>query len=162
MHANTSLRSIVVRAVRRRPIDAFLVVALSLAWTNMLVPLTLGAGISDLTLLGALLGGLVGGALLVSAVTGGRPAVRHLISGVTRWRIGWTQAVVCVLGIPVLTILIAAVTGTLSSPRSGWLMLGVSTVVAVLANTAVVNLWGEMAWTGFVQQRLMLRHRALR
>jgi uncharacterized protein len=113
----------------------------------MLVPLALGACISDLTLLGALLGGLVGGPLLVSAVTGGRPAVRHLISGVTRWRIGWIRAAVCVLGIPVLTILIAALTGTLRAPRSGWIALGVGTVVAVLANTAVVNLWEEMAWT---------------
>jgi len=31
-------------------------------------------------------------------------------------------------------------------------------VLATIVNTVVVNVWEELGWTGFVQQRLMARH----
>ena len=65
------------RWARRRPVT----VALTLARTNMLVPLMLGWGIGTFTILGALLGGLVGRATLVTAAASGRAGVRQLFAG---------------------------------------------------------------------------------
>jgi len=58
--------------VARRPVTAFLLLTLPLAGTNMLIPLAHGHPIGTLTLLGALLSGLVGGSIAISALVGGR------------------------------------------------------------------------------------------
>lgn len=149
------------RWARRRPVTVFLVVALTLAWTNMLVPLLLGRGIGTFTLLGALLGGLVGGATLVTAVASGRAGVRQLFAGLVRWRISPVTLVVAIGGIPALTVAFAWVSGGLVAAKGGWGHVVLAVVLATLVNTMVVNLWEELGWTGFVQQRLMARHGVL-
>jgi uncharacterized protein len=144
------------------PVTAFLLIALPLAWINMFIPLLASWRITSFTLVGALLGGLVGGAVIVSAITGGKPAVRELLRGLIRWRIGTGRAVVVVLGLPMLTILVAAVTGTLVWPREGWWHLGLWVVVTTVVNALAVNLWEELGWAGFAQTRLIARHGLLR
>jgi membrane protease YdiL (CAAX protease family) len=141
---------------------AFLLIALPLAWINMFIPLLAGWRLGSSTLVGALLGGLVGGAVVVSALTGGRAAVRRLFGGLIRWRIGVGRAFVVILGLPVLTVGVAAITGTLIWPPEGWWRLGLWVVVTTAVNTLAVNLWEELGWAGFVQARLMARHGLLR
>jgi len=100
-------------------VSVFLVVAFTLAWTNMLVPLILGWGVGTFTLLGALLGGLVGGATLVTAIADGRAGVRQLFSGLVRWQISPGMLVVAIGGIPALTVAFAWMSGGLVAPHQG-------------------------------------------
>ena len=78
---SVSAETVVARVPRRfavgHPMAAFLLIALPLAWINMFIPLLAGWRLGSSTLVGALLGGLVGGAVVVSALTGGRAAVRR-------------------------------------------------------------------------------------
>lgn len=150
------------RFVVDRPVTTYLAIVLPVAWANMLIPLAAGWGIGSLTLVAALLGGLVGGAVIVSRVSGGRPEVRRLLAGVAQWRIGVPRLALVVYGLPVLTVLVAAVTGTLSHPNDGWPALGLMVGVTTVLNAAIVNLWEELGWSGFVQTRLMARHGVLR
>src|SRR3954469_24825329 len=53
----------------------------------MLMPLADGHLIGTFTLLGALLGGLVGGSIAISALVGGRPAAKALLRRLVAWRI---------------------------------------------------------------------------
>ncbi len=109
------------RFVVDRPVTTYLAIVLPVAWANMLIPLAAGWGIGSLTLVAALLGGLVGGAVIVSGVSGGRPEVRRLLAGVAQWRIGVPRLALVVYGLPVLTVLVAAITGpSATGTRVGW------------------------------------------
>jgi uncharacterized protein len=60
---------------------------------------------------------------------------------------------------PVLTVLVAVLTGTLLSPGGGWpgeLLMYLA--LAVLFGALLGNVWEETAWAGFVQSRLTDRH----
>ena len=72
----------------------------------------------------------------------------------------WTL-VVAIGGIPALTVVFAWMSGGLVAPKEGWGHVVLAVVLATLVNTVVVNLWEELGWTGFVQQRLMARHGVL-
>ncbi len=101
---------------------------------------------------------LIGTATLITAWSGGRPAVRRLFGGLTRWRIGAGRWVVVALAMPVLTVGVAAVTGTLHRPEHGWAREAVTYVVLLLLIALTASLWEETAWSGFVQRRLVDRH----
>ena len=103
----------------------------------------------------------MGGATLVTAATSGRAGVRQLFAGLVRWRISPLTLVVAIGGIPALTVAFAWVSGGLVAPKEGWGHVVLAVVLATLVNTVVVNLWEELGWTGFVQQRLMSRHGVL-
>ena len=101
---------------------------------------------------------LIGTATLITAWSGGRPAVRRLFGGLTRWRIGAGRWVVVAVAMPVLTVGVAAVTGTLHRPENGWAREAVTYVVLLLLIALTASLWEETAWSGFVQRRLVDRH----
>jgi membrane protease YdiL (CAAX protease family) len=145
-----------------RPITCFLVIAFTLAWSNMLVPLVQGWEIGTFTLVGALLGGLVGGAILVTAAESGRAGVHRLLAGVLRWRVHPWRLAVATGALPALTVVIAGLSGGLQAPTHGWVNVVLAVLAGTLVNTLVVNLWEEVGWTGFVQQRLMARFGVLR
>jgi hypothetical protein len=63
---------------------------------------------------------LLGSATLVTSWLGGRGAVRRLFAGLTIWRIGIGRWALVLLAMPVLTVGVAAVTGTLHEPAKGW------------------------------------------
>ena len=101
---------------------------------------------------------LSGTATLITAWSGGRPAVRRLFGGLTRWRIGAGRWGVVAVAMPVLTVGVAAVTGTLHRPEHGWAREAVTYVVLLLLIALTASLWEETAWSGFVQRRLVDRH----
>ena len=101
---------------------------------------------------------LIGTATLITAWSGGRPAVRRLFGGLTRWRIGAGRWVVVAVAMPVLTVGVAAVTRTLHRPEHGWAREAVTYVVLLLLIALTASLWEETAWSGFVQRRLVDRH----
>ena len=151
-------RSGPVRALaRRRPITMFLVIALGLSWPVMAALLAAGQDVSPGILLMVIF--LLGAATLVTALSEGRAGVRRLFAGAIRWRMGLARFVVLVTAMPLLTLLVGVLTGTLQPPTDGWLALvGSYLFQTFIFGLLIVNLWEETAWGGFAQSRLMARH----
>lgn len=100
------------------PVTVFLILAIGVTWA---------AQISSILILGTILPGLLaellillGSAVLVTAAAEGRPGVRRLFGQTIRWRAGVGWYAVVLLALPVLTLLLAAATGTLRNPDGGW------------------------------------------
>jgi membrane protease YdiL (CAAX protease family) len=144
------------RIAIERPIITLCVVAIGLS-----LPLQTALLLADVDLFSGKLAELVfltGTATLISFWIGGRPAVRSLFSGLARWRIGVGRWALVLLAMPILTIGVAAASGTLHAPKHG--VAGeAGTYAALLGLIALTaSLWEETAWSGFVQKRLMNRH----
>jgi membrane protease YdiL (CAAX protease family) len=115
----------------------------------------LGLDLERVAVLVTLLLGLLPAALLVTALEGGRPAVRALFRRALRWRVGPGWWLVVVAALPALTIMIATVMGdAVRMPGAGTLA---RQVAAILVAFFLVNLWEEIAWAGFLQTRLERR-----
>jgi hypothetical protein len=54
---------------------------------------------------------------LITAWISGRAGVRRLFASLLQWRIGITRWLLVLLALPVLTVAVAAVTGTLENHR---------------------------------------------
>ena len=66
--------------------------------------------------------------------------------------------VLVVLAMPVLTVGVAAATGTLQAPEHGWAREALLFLLLFVLIALTASLWEETAWSGFVQRRLMNRH----
>jgi uncharacterized protein len=105
-------------------------------------------------LLAMTFGPLLGGAVL-TARRSGPEGLRQLLSGALRWRIDWRYWALAVLALPIITVTVAAATGTLAAPTDGWLTTATNYLVTtILIGTLVLNLWEEAAWQGLVQRHL--------
>jgi membrane protease YdiL (CAAX protease family) len=104
---------------------------------------------------------LLGLSVIITSIGGGRRAVRALFAGLTRWRIGWRYLLV-LAAMPLLTVLVAAATGTLRAPAQGWLDVALMYVAFLVLGAITANLWEETVWSGFIQQRLTVRYGLLR
>ena len=62
-----------------------------------------------------------------------------------------------VLAMPVLTIVIAGMTGTLTDPEHGWAGVSLTYLVFLALMLLTASFWEETAWSGFVQRRLINR-----
>ena len=118
-HATTNDRqaSAVRGLAHRRPIAMFLVIVLGLSLPVDAALLASGQDISPGILLSVIL--LLGVATLVTALSEGRAGVRRLFAGVIRWRMGLARFFILVTAMPLLTLLVGALTGTLQSPAEG-------------------------------------------
>jgi membrane protease YdiL (CAAX protease family) len=142
---------------RRHPLSVFLGIAIGLTWPVQFFFLVNGWEMTPALLLELVF--LLGGATLVAALTAGRAGVRRLYAGALRWRIGVGRFVVLVAAMPLLTLLVGAVTGTLQTPPEGWVSLvGTFLFKTFVYGVLLGNLWEETAWAGFAQSRLMARH----
>jgi membrane protease YdiL (CAAX protease family) len=143
---------------QRHPITAFLVLALGIGWVGLSIPLLLGIPMAPFLLVMVLVA-LLGSALLVTRLADGPGAVRKLLSRLLIWRFSLVRWAVILFGMPVLTLAIAAVSGTLHTPEGGWMrMFGLYLFSTLIFGTLIIQLWEETAWAGFVQSRLMARH----
>ena len=144
--------------VQRRPITAFLIWALGLGWPLLAVPIFAGVEASPFLILLVFVA-LLAPALVITRAAGGRGAMRAFLGRALVWRFSPARWAVILLGVPILTIALAAASGTLESPEGGWLSEAGSYLFATLIYGALIlNLWEEAAWAGFVQTRLMGRH----
>ncbi|MGY1636767.1 CPBP family intramembrane glutamic endopeptidase [Geodermatophilus sp. SYSU D00742] len=150
--------------VARRPVTAFLLVALPLGWAVLSVP--------ALTYHGLLPGGqlpvevfalaltvlvMLPAAVWVVSVAEGRAGVRRLFARTFRWRFGLGWWVAVLLGVPVGTLVLGlALDRTLETADLPSVLLG-GTLSALLP-LFLVNLWEETVWAGFVQVHLERRH----
>jgi membrane protease YdiL (CAAX protease family) len=134
------------------------VLALGLGWLGLGIPLALGLPLAPFLLLLVFVA-LLGSALVVTRIADGPGAIRKLLSRVLIWRFGVGRWAIVLFGVPVLTLAIAAVTGTLRQPQDGWLMeLGNYLFGTLIFGALALNIWEETAWGGFVQSRLTARH----
>src|ERR671917_1406029 len=144
----------------RRPVLAFCVFAVGLSVS--LIFALLIAAVSVIPGKAAQLLIVPGTALLITAWISGRAGVRRLLASMLRWRIGIARWLLALLALPILTLAIAAATGTLEAPPEGWLNIATTYLLTLLVSLVTANLLEEMAWTGFVQTTLMARHGLLR
>jgi membrane protease YdiL (CAAX protease family) len=157
--------------IARRPITAFLVLVFSLAYPLMALPILAFRGVipgKDLLemlpiapdeVAGFLLtlGALLPATLIVTWSVDGGPGVRRLARRTTRWRIGVGWWVAIFTALPALTTGFAVLMGDSLKPVNV-VQLFLTQLGLLLANFAFVNLWEELAWSGFMQTRLEARH----
>lgn len=142
----------------RRPVTVFLVLALGLGWAALMVPVLTGAPMEPFLLLLTFVA-LLGSALLVTRLADGPGGIRRLLGRAFAWRFGAGRWAVVLLGMPALTLALAAATGSLRSPPTGWAAeAGWYLFSTLVYGALVLNLWEETAWGGFLQSRLMARH----
>jgi membrane protease YdiL (CAAX protease family) len=142
----------------RRPVTALLTVILSVGLPLLTLAVLLGIA-TEPFLLVIVFGGLAGGSLLITRWAEGPAGVRELLGRLLRWRFGVGLWLTIVFAMPLLTLGVAAVTGTLRAPPKGWAFeAGFYLFLVFVFGALLLNLWEELGWTGFVQARLMRRH----
>lgn len=160
------------RWIIRHPVLAFLILAYSVSWTIFLVPLLSREGLDLLpfdappaqvfALLASVLG-LTGSAFVVTALVDGREGVRALASRLVRWRVGVQWYLLAIFGLLIAGLVALSVVagfGSISGlPHQGTALLGYLVNVAVGA--ALVHLWEDTGWIGFMFTRLQPRSGAL-
>jgi uncharacterized protein len=143
---------------QRRPVETFLLLALGIGWTVLAIPAIAGIPMAPF-LLGLVFVALLGSALVVTRLADGPGAIQRLLARTLIWRFSIGRWVVILFGMPVLTLAIAAASGTFQPPENGWVNMTNSYLVGTLIIGALIlNLWEETAWAGFAQTRLMARH----
>lgn len=148
----------------RRPLTAFLVLALGFGWPVLsLAPLTDHGVVPDGGLPGevwifaALVLVMLPAALWVTSVTDGRSGVRALLRRTFRWRIGLVWWAVVLFTIPLTTLALGVAAGR-SLQTSDLVGVLVGELVALIIALVLANLWEETVWAGFLQTRLEQRH----
>ncbi len=176
IQAVTPVSSVHVPALKgwitRHPVLAYLVLAYAVSWAIFLVPLLSREGIGllafdappvEVFILLVSLFGLAGSAFVVTGIVDGRSGIRALASRLVRWRVGLQWYLVAIFG-----LLVAALVGVtvaygfapLGALVQQWpLLIGYLFQVVLVA--ALVNLWEETGWTGFMFTRLQPRFGAL-
>jgi len=143
---------------RRYPLTMFLVLAFAIGVPGMVIPLLLGVP-SAPGLLWLVFVALLGSSLLVTWLADGRASVRKLLSRVVLWRFSAWRWAIILFAVPVLTVALAAASGTLTSPARGWAAeIGWYLFNTLIFGALTLNLWEETAWAGFAQSRWMARH----
>lgn len=156
----------------RHPILAYLILAYAVSWAIFLVPFLSKEGTGLLSynvppvevfiLLVSVLG-LAGSAFAITTIVDGRPGVRALASRYVRWRVGVQWYLFAVFGLLAIALVaVSVVYGTSSIAallRQPSLLIGYLFQVILVA--ALVNLWEETGWTGFMFTRLQPRVGAL-
>ena len=143
------------RTAVAHPIILLLGVAIPFVWITQMASALAGVDLMPAKLAELLL--LVGLVIAITRATDGRRGVRQLFAGLLRWRLGW-RYLVLVVAMPLLTLGVAAATGTLHQPPGGWALLGLTYLFFLAAGAVSANIWEETVWGAFVQGRLMTRH----
>ena len=94
--------------------------------------------------------------LAVTAVAGGRAAVRVLFRRMTRWHVRLRWWLVAAAGIPAVTVALALLMGD-TAVRPSLSTLGTE-AGALLVALVGINLWEEAVWAGFMQTHLERTH----
>jgi uncharacterized protein len=158
--------------ITRHPVVAFLILTYAVCWAIFLIPLLSKEGLGLLSfdiptvlpfvLLSSIVG-LTGSAFAVTALVDGRAGVRTLARRLVRGRVGVQWYLLAVFGLPLVAILGIStgygLTPFQALPHQGPALI--SYVVQVVLTAALVNLWEETGWTGFMFTRLQPRYGAL-
>jgi membrane protease YdiL (CAAX protease family) len=135
-----------------RPLMLFVSVALPLG--GLLLGLSTVAATAAPFILAAVLLGLAGPALVLTYRDQGGAGVRRLLRDTVRLPTRWWWLTVAAFLLPAVVWTSVALMGG-ARPLS-WELLGLY-VADLLVGAALINLWEEMAWTGFAQRRAIGR-----
>ena len=139
---------------------AFFALAYALSWL-ILVPAGLGLLPDSAGILAWLAPfGPAVAAFVVTALTGGRPAVGQLLRRMVQWRVGVRWYLLVLLGVPLVELLGAfAVLGSvpLDDLAQNWPMIFTYYLPQVLVAVVVIGLAEETGWRGFALPRLQDR-----
>lgn len=144
------------RLVATHPIAAFCAMAFPLGWTFLALRVvhigSTAAGYAFTYI------ALLGSALMVTWSGGGRPAVVRFLSRYLIWRVGLRRWAMIVFALPVLTVTVAAATGTLHVSGHTWAyVVGAFLFQTFITGALEVNLAEEGGWAGLVQTRFAHR-----
>ncbi len=143
------------------PLVAYFVLAYALSWL-ILVPAGLGLLPDSAGILAWLAPfGPAVAAFVVTALTGGRPAVGQLLRRMVQWRVGVGWYLLVLIGIPLVELLGAfAVLGSvpIEDLAQNWPLIFTYYVPQVLVAVVVIGLAEETGWRGFALPRLQDRH----
>jgi membrane protease YdiL (CAAX protease family) len=133
--------------IRRRPLITFFALAYAITWA--LVPLfSVSFVFPVLGLFGPALA-----AVIVTALTDGRAAVRTLLGRVVQWRVGWIWYLIA-LGLPFALTLAAQ---GLHRVLGGSVAAGPGDPIALIATLAILVVGEELGWRGYALPRLQTR-----
>jgi uncharacterized protein len=142
------------------PLVAFFALAYALSWL-ILVPAGLGLLPDSAGILAWLAPfGPAVAAFVVTALTGGRPAVGQLLRRMVQWRVGVHWYLLILFGVPLVELLGAfAVLGSvpLDDLAKNWPLIFTSYLPQVLVAVVVIGLAEETGWRGFALPRLQER-----
>lgn len=148
----------------RRPITAFLLLAVPLGWVVLGVPALTYHGVipggrlpAEVFALAATVLVMLPAAVWVVSVTEGRAGVRSLLSRTFRWRFGPGWWIAVLIALPVTSVAVGVAQGR-SVATGDLLPILVREVPLMLLPVVLVNMWEETVWAGFVQTRLERRH----
>jgi len=148
----------------RRPLSVFLGLVFGIGWPLLAVPALAHHGVIpggelpvEILALAVTLLVMLPAALWVTSVTDGRDGVRVLLGRAVRWRFGHAWWAVVLLGLPVTALGLGLLLGGSLRTTDTLSVLG-SQAVQVLIAVAVINLWEETVWAGFLQTRLERRY----
>jgi membrane protease YdiL (CAAX protease family) len=161
------------RAIARHPVAAFLIMVYTIAWT-LFLPSFLGTdGIGVLpvalplmafTLPAAILGITLPG-FIVTRIAEGREGTRDLRRRYLRWRVAFGWYPLVLLG-PPLAMVFAATLWRGGAPLHAlgdhWSLILTTSVPQALLIAALVSIWEEGGWTGFLLPRMQERWGVLR
>jgi membrane protease YdiL (CAAX protease family) len=142
---------IITAFVRSHPLVAFFVLAYALTWP--LIPLV---SVSPLWGLPALFGPALA-AIIVAAVTDGKPGLRDLLDRLVRWRVGARWYAVA-LGLPVVLALTAAGLHLLLGAQTSLDFGGLSALNFAIF---VMIVGEELGWRGYALPRMLAERSAL-
>jgi membrane protease YdiL (CAAX protease family) len=162
MATTTAASSRITTTTRAFPLAAYFILAYALSWL-ILVPAGLGL-LPDSA--GGVLPWLVPfgpavAAFVVTALTGGRPAVGQLLRRLVQWRVGFGWYLLVLLGIPLVELMGAfVVLGTvpLDDIARNWPVIFTGYLPAVVYVAIFTGLGEEPGWRGFALPRLQDRH----
>lgn len=150
---------------RRRPLTVFFAVVFGLGIPILSVPVLAAHDVlpggelpMPLFALAVTLLVMLPAAFWLTVLTEGRMGVRTYVARIVRWRFGLLWWSVVLFAMPAGTLLAGLALGG-SLVLSGAATLYVERLVPVLISCAVINLWEEAVWAGFVQRRLERDHR---
>jgi membrane protease YdiL (CAAX protease family) len=135
-----------------RPLVLFAVVALGIGGPLLALSTLIEPGAPFI--LAAVLAGLAIPALVLTYRDAGGDGVRALLRDCLRMPSAWWWLPVAGLALPCLTWTTATMLGG-AQPLT-WSLLGYY-VADLIIGAVVINIWEEMAWTGFAQRRAMAR-----
>jgi membrane protease YdiL (CAAX protease family) len=147
-------------ALARRPLSVFLVLVFTITSVIEVIPTPVVLHGPMENILGAAVP-----AVVVTALVGGRAALRDLARRSLRWRVPLRWYAVALLGLPVALLIVApALYGTapLRALRENWPLLFTSFLPTLAVLVVFHNVLEEVGWTGFLFARLQDRHLPLR